>query len=219
MERTFRAWHVYCQQSVLSHQSILDLVLPRKLLKRVVCSSRVSFGPKGYTSLMSHTFGNSLQNLLADSCRSGILDAEHAVVWRVVWVATAGLMVVAAEVVEQTSRRRIGGRPWKCRYTSLVALFMSTRVTCRAWGDFALFVKKTIVRASLERVRVACERKARKWEKEQRTQETSTATSFPPTLLLGVCNLFIYGRVSSMQLDVYLVAIHWIRCSSCCLLY
>lgn len=37
-------------------------------------------------------------------------------------------------------------------------------------GFFALFVKKTIVRASLERVRVACERKARKWERAKETR-------------------------------------------------
>lgn len=40
-----------------------------------------------------------------------MLAAGDAVVWRVVWVATAGLMVVGVEVVEQTSRWRRGGRP------------------------------------------------------------------------------------------------------------
>lgn len=71
-----------------------------------------------------------------------MLDAEHAVVWRVVWVATAGLMVAGEVVVEQTWRRRRGGRPWKCRYSSLVALFMSTRVTCRVWKAFAKVVRE-----------------------------------------------------------------------------
>jgi hypothetical protein len=47
--------------------------------------------------------------------------------------AAAGLMLVAAEVVEQTLRRRRDGRPWRNSYTSLLALVMSTRLTCRIW--------------------------------------------------------------------------------------
>jgi hypothetical protein len=61
----------------------------------------------------------------------GTLDAGHVVVPCAVWVAAAGLVLVAAEVVEQTLRRRKDGRPWRNRYTSLLALIMSTRLTCR----------------------------------------------------------------------------------------
>jgi hypothetical protein len=55
---------------------------------------------------MSRTFENSWQRLLVDSCPMGTLDAGHVVV-----VAAAGLVLVAAEVVEQTLRRRKDGRP------------------------------------------------------------------------------------------------------------
>jgi hypothetical protein len=62
-----------------------------------------------------------------------MLGAEHAVEPCVVWIAAAELVLVAAEVVEQTLRRRKDGRPWRNRYTSLLALVMSTRLTCRLW--------------------------------------------------------------------------------------
>ena len=95
--------------------------------------SRQSWVQRLYRCLASHTSGNSWQTLLAGSCPSGSLVAEHAGVWCVAWVAAAGLVLVAAEVVERTLRRWRDGRPWEYRYTSLVALFMSTRLACRLW--------------------------------------------------------------------------------------
>jgi hypothetical protein len=80
---------------------------------------------------MSHTSGNSCQSLLAGSCPAAILGAEHVGVCHA--VSVAGRVLVAAEVVEQTLRRRKDGRPWGSRYTSLVALLMSTRLACRLW--------------------------------------------------------------------------------------
>jgi hypothetical protein len=90
-------------------------------------------GQRLYRCLMSHTSGNSWQRLLAGSCPSGTLGAGHAEVCHVVWVAAAGLVLVAAEVVERTLRRWKDGRPWVSRYTGLVALLMSMRLPVRLW--------------------------------------------------------------------------------------
>ena len=87
---------------------------------------------------MSHTSGNSWQRLLVGSGPSETLGAGHVEVCYVVWVAAAGPVLVAAEVVERTLRRRKDGRPWVSRYTGLVA--RAAHVHATAVPTLACFV-------------------------------------------------------------------------------
>lgn len=68
----------------------------------------------------------------------------------------------------------------------------------------ALVVKKMVIRSSLLRVRVACEWKARMWE---RTKETDAPiTSFEQVAHVAVAaTSLIYGRGSRMRLDLCLL--------------
>ena len=132
-KRTFREWHVCCRGSACFCPRLHSwsyLASSRGALSEMVASvlvQRISH------CLVSRTSGNSWQRLLAGSCPLATVAAEHAEVWCVVWAAAAGMVLVAAEVVERTLRRRKGGRPWKYRYSSLVALVISTRPACRLW--------------------------------------------------------------------------------------
>jgi len=69
---------------------------------------------------------------------------------------------------------------------------------------FAVVVKKMAIRSSWIRVRVACERKARMWERAKETRAPITSLQeVAPVVAAARC--LIYGRGSRMRLDLYLL--------------